>query len=253
MLFIIASSFLFAFNANSQFNGMLLAKMLNTEPTDASYNSVSLLLHGDGVNNSTTITDNSSNPKTATVKGNTIVSTDTVKFGTGALEFDGNGDYLEYGNSTGFQFGTSALTIEGWMYFRTITSGLLSGILTTGGGTEGGIACYISASSGSSGTFRLYGPSVSGTITTSVSANTWYHLAIVRSNNTWYMFINGNSAGTMTDTASCNTSASMLFYVGGYPGGAFLNGFIDDLRVTKGVARYTANFTPPTNAFPNQG
>jgi hypothetical protein len=86
------------------------------------------------------------------------------------------------------------------------------------------------------------------------SAGTWYHVAVTRSGNTFKLFRNGVQNGsTVTNSNSCPATASTgALYVGSDVGGGFgnWNGYIDDLRITKGYARYTTNFTPPTQAFP---
>ena len=86
------------------------------------------------------------------------------------------------------------------------------------------------------------------------SANTWYYVAVTRSGNTFKLFRDGVQNGaTVTNAGSCPATASTgALYVGAEVGGGFANwnGYIDDLRITKGYARYTSNFTPPTTAFP---
>jgi hypothetical protein len=79
--------------------------------------------------------------------------------------------------------------------------------------------------------------------------NTWTHIAFVRSGTTLTCFLNGVSVGTTT-TASSIGSASAGSYIGSSQSGNYWFGYIDDLRVTKGYARYTSNFTPPTAALP---
>jgi len=91
------------------------------------------------------------------------------------------------------------------------------------------------------------------TSTTSVSSNTWYHLAVVRSGNTFSLYVNGVSESTATSSVVIADDTSNLLIGVGDTGTTYLNGYIDDLRITKGYARYTSNFTPPTKAFPNTG
>lgn len=247
MVFIIASS-LISLSAMAQFNNILLSKQeVVASPTDPDYLSVVLLLHMDGANDGTTFTDNSSNPKMPTVFGNAKTVTTQYKFSPASAFFDGNGDYLSYATNSNFLFGTTNFTMEGWIYFVSNPSGVLFAIINSSGGSTGGVLCYVSAA----GTLRLYGPSVSGNVATTFNNNTWYHIAVTRSSNTWTLWKNGVSQGSMTDAAACNTSTTMPLCIGGYGGGAYLNGYIDDIRITKGLARYTSNFTPPTTAFPN--
>jgi len=83
---------------------------------DPYYNNVSLLLHGDGANGSTTIVDSSTSPKTVTAVGNAQISTAQSKFGGASLAFDGAGDYLTIPDDSSFDFGFNDFTIEGWIY-----------------------------------------------------------------------------------------------------------------------------------------
>jgi hypothetical protein len=90
--------------------------------------------------------------------------------------------------------------------------------------------------------------------TSTLTNNTWYHFAACRSGSTLKLFVDGVEEYSGTDTTDYTSSASFnagdrqdLDPFGQYP----LDGYIDDLRITKGVARYTANFTPPTAAFPD--
>ena len=81
------------------------------------------------------------------------------------------------------------------------------------------------------------------------SIDTWYHVAYVRSSGTTKLYIDGTEIISVADTTNYTDTN---FTVGGwYSNSYLLNGYIDDLRITKGVARYTAAFTPPTAAFPD--
>jgi hypothetical protein len=86
-----------------------------------------------------------------------------------------------------------------------------------------------------------------------LSANTWYHIAVTRSGNTFRTFVNGVVEKTYTSSAAVFSDATIPYNIGrtAYLSGTFYyNGYIDDLRVTKGYARYTTTFTPPTVAHP---
>jgi len=104
----------------------------------------------------------------------------------------------------------------------------------------------------SDGTVRYY-VSTADRITSAASAiaiNTWYHIALVRYVNTTTMYINGVVAGTPWADTTAYVSAAIVLIGASYSGGAtisnYFNGYIDDLRVTKSVARYTSAFTPPS-------
>jgi hypothetical protein len=87
----------------------------------------------------------------------------------------------------------------------------------------------------------------------SLSSSTWYHIAIARSSGSTKMFVNGTQVGSTYSDTQDYTASNIVIGADSYTLGADpFNGFIDDLRITKGVARYTSNFTPPTAAFPNE-
>jgi hypothetical protein len=98
---------------------------------------------------------------------------------------------------------------------------------------------------GTLGTFRTY--------SWSPSTGQWYHIAVSRDGSNLRVYIDGVQQGS-TVTESNNGSSTARVGVGVNPDGLIqpLNGYIDDLRITKGVARYTANFTPPAQAFPDK-
>jgi hypothetical protein len=83
-----------------------------------------------------------------------------------------------------------------------------------------------------------------------ISATTWTHIALVRNGSTFTPYING-VAGTTTTSSATLTTSTLPFVIGATGVGTSpFNGYIDDFRMTRGYARYTSNFTPPTTAFP---
>lgn len=201
--------------------------------TDPSFSSVQLLLHMDGANGSTSFTDNSAAGTAITANGNAQISTAQSKFGGAAGLFDGTGDFLSF---SGISVGSSTnCTIECWFYriggealigdpgasnFQLLA--VLNGLLYAfwnGNEVEGG----------------------------TVTNNTWHHAAITRSSGTIRLFLNG----TQVASSAGNTQSFSVTRVARAVFRQDFNGYIDDVRITVGVARYTANFTPPTAAFPN--
>jgi hypothetical protein len=91
--------------------------------------------------------------------------------------------------------------------------------------------------------------------TSALSTNVWYYCALVKSGPTFTMYLNGTAVGTSTTTqySTANQSLQIGTYNNGIYAGDNFNGYINDVRITKGVARYTANFSVPTEAFPIQG
>jgi hypothetical protein len=185
--------------------------------------------------------------------GNAQISTAQSKWGGGSMAFDGTGDYLTVPDSPAWFLSTGNFTIELWIYFSSTAS--LSMLVQQGLNANNRWILYYSTTTGMS--FDVASASV-GIIscqqgsTAGWSINTWYHVALVRNGNAFNIYRNGTSIASATDTDSIPDFAGLLYIGGGaFSGDVSLNGYIDDLRITK-FARYTANFTPPTAAFPTQ-
>jgi hypothetical protein len=231
-------------------------------PVDLYRSQVSLLLHGDGTNGSTTIIDSSPTPKTVTAFGNAQISTAQSKFpGGSSIAFDGNGDYLIGLQSDSDNYNLSGnFTVEAWVYINSFATTPSQAIAGKWRSSHFAWVFQISSTklafaSGNNGAF--------GFITefnTSVQTGNWHHVAVSRSGSALRLFHNGTLLGTATDSFNCtapNTTSTLHVGVNqdGLPSNTailgYLNGYIDDLRITKGIARYTSNFTPPTAPFPD--
>ena len=175
--------------------------------------------------------------------GNAQISTSVKKYGTGSIAFDGSGDYLVIPSSPNFALGTGDFTFECWCY--PTSSASFRYLFSIGGDSNFTFAL-------NSGTYTpyFYAGSTILTSSQSLTGSQWNHVALVRNNGTLAIYVNGVSGGT----ASFSTSISAgIGYVAAQSTGSYpLTGYIDDLRITKGVARYTANFTAPTAALPNK-
>lgn len=183
--------------------------------------------------------------------GNAQISTSVKKYGTGSLYFDGTGDYLAAVYTPNNNLGTGSFTFEAWIYPTNISG--IDGIYAISGGSGANPKFVVHLNAGvpdihynnlTNGS-NIYTPA-----TSAVSANTWTHIAFVRNGSTWTWYINGTAAGTGSNSTNITFTTQPLYV--GYGGEGYFtefNGYIDDLRVTKGVARYTANFTPPTAPF----
>ena len=178
--------------------------------------------------------------------GNAQIDTTVKKYGTGSLEFDGTGDWLLVPDSIDQRLGTGNFTIECWLYLSA--TGTARGIVGKGTSTTG----WLLSTNTSNAVVFTYGTSTI-TSTGTLSGTTWYHIAVVREGtgtNQTKIYIGGTNDGT--GTVSTDFTQTNAAYVGANrTGGDPMNGYIDDLRITKGVARYTATFTPPTAAFPD--
>jgi hypothetical protein len=179
--------------------------------------------------------------------GNASVSTTQAKWGTTSMAFDGTGDYLSATpkiQSNAVQGGNA--TIEMWVYTSNSSSSLKCLVDTRSAqNTDTGFGIYQIANN-----VVIYGAGVKGNAASQLTGNTWVHLAVTRANTTNYVFIGGTLYNTFsygnTLTSSNVTIASDV------AGSNAFTGYIDDLRITNGVARYTANFVPTTTAFPLQ-
>ena len=181
--------------------------------------------------------------------GDARISTAIRQFGSSSLSFDGNNDWLFAPGNTIFNFGGGNWTVEAWVYLNAMptsdawpTNFSLHMVLTCVGtpSAADGFNCII-------GQTRLMIQNndvrFEGTAHGMV-INTWYHVAYVRNGNTVFFYVNGQARGSVAFTGSVGVGANT--WIGCETGqGAYFNGFIDDLRVTRGVARYTAAFVPP--------
>ena len=215
--------------------------------TDPDFANVSLLLHMDGSNGSTTFTDSSSNALTVTANGNAQISTAQSKFGGASGLFDGNGDYLDIASDAAFGFGTGDFTIE---YFIRCTASGVQIQVDTRISTVNETAPTIY----SIDTDLYYYTNVTNRITATgaLTASTWHHIAVCKSGTSTRLFVDGTQVGS-TYTDSNDYGASRPLVIGTYlsKDNFFVDGNFDEFRITKGVARYTAGFTPPTAAFPD--
>lgn len=186
--------------------------------------------------------------------GNAQISTSVVKYGTASMYFNGSGNYLVAPVSKSLGFDAGNLTIEGWGYV-TSTSATYQCMLSIGAPVQiyarsGTIEVYFNDSDDQS-TYIVNG--MTGPAS-SVSANTWFHFAVVRNGTTFTAYVNGVAGTPVTGVSAAVALSATPFMLGTYgpsPTTYPLTGYIDDLRITKGYARYTANFTPPTQALPN--
>lgn len=220
--------------------------------TDPYWDAVVLGMHMDGADNGTTFTDVKG--KTVTANGNAVTKTATKKFGTASAYFDGTGDYLTVPDDVAWDFVNSGdFTLEFWFNISATSNVGLVG-QSNGSGSNPKWAVYLNDSTtvgaGVVGIHANDGTIFNVTATWAPSANVWNHLAICRSGNDWSFFGNGALLGTSSQSRRPSASTGTLRI--GSDGELYrtTTGYIDDLRITKGVARYTANFQPAQYAFP---
>ena len=220
---------------------------------DLYFGNVSLLLRGNGTNGSTTFVDDSSSNLSPTVVGSVSISTAQSKFGGSSIYISGPGSRLSYAASALHVFGSNDFTIEGWLY--VVGGQNYARMLHYGPAWNDNNAWGIAAKNADfPGKLAFFAYKLGGVLcvsTTSIVSNTWYHVAVTRSSGVFRLFINGiieatNSShvGVAIESATTNGLGIGSSFTG-QTGGEDLTGHIDDLRITKGVARYTSNFTPP--------
>ena len=179
--------------------------------------------------------------------GNAQISTSVSKFGGGSMAFDGSGDYLFEPATQLLAWGTGNFTIEMWI--NTSTTSVSGGASRTMWGTSSASyqgQLYLEVSTGK----VVFGNTGSTFIkgTSNVADGNWNHIAISRSGTTCRLFVNGTQEASGSNSVNYDAQPTFIGAFGASDG--FFNGYIDDLRITKGFARYTANFTAPTAAFP---
>lgn len=218
---------------------------IRKEAVDPFFNDVSLLLPFDGSFN-----DASNNNFTVTANGDAQISNAQSKFGGSSAFFDGSGDYLQIADNDAFELQGNNFTIECWFRINTLKGYQAIANKSYSTSDQNGWVLYIENNN------KLHFIAGNGGWSVILNSNfipvvgTWYHVAVTRSGNTWRLFVDGDLKASTTNGLVMNTG-NLPMYIGAYPyfPGANLNqtfeGYIDDFRFTKGVARYTANFTPP--------
>lgn len=225
--------------------------------TDSLYWSTSLLLNFEGADASTTVTDISPTPKTATVAGNAQIDTAQFKSGAAALLLDGSGDYVTFPSDAGHDYGSGDFCVEFWWRPTSGTPGAtqyladysVATIATNNDyawaiahNTAGKILAFVM-----SGTTQY--PVGLLTSTTVLTSGAWVHIALVRASGVVTLFINGVAEATGVAAVALNTPASRLVQIGKLNNANYANGHMDGFRLTKGYARYTATFSPDTSLF----
>ena len=233
--------------------------------SDPYWSSVSMLLHMNGTNGSTTFTDSSSYARTMTAVGNAQISTAQYKFGGASGLFDGSGDYLTTPSAAALQLGSSDFTIDAWVRFAgwpVSEAGVYAqAIVAKAISSNAEFYFYVVGTASSITSLRFIGFTNNTTyqnisVSHSFSLNTTYLVSVSRVGNLLYLLVDGilkNVGGTSFTTTIQSTSQQVS--VGRIMWDATykyeLNGYLDDLRITKGVGRYTSDFSVPVNEYPD--
>lgn len=214
------------------------------------------LSHFDGSDGSTTIIDEKLH--TVTANGDAQLNTAQKKFGTASLLLDGAGDYLSIPDSDEWTF-TGDFTIEGWVRFAALTGNHV--FCSHYENTTNQRSWFFRRTTGNLLTFQYFkfsgssNPNASELIEGAWSpiVDTWYHVAVTRAGSTCSVFADGALIGSSVNPLPPFASNQPLIFGAVNSSGLtqFLNGWLDDWRITKGVARYTGPYAVPTAPFPN--
>jgi len=215
--------------------------------------STALLLHMNGDDASTTFTDKGSTGHTVTANGDAQIDTAYKKIGTGSGLFDGTGDYLSIPDHADWNFGSDPFTIDFWVRLSSDTSCNIFGQYVDS--THRMVFLYDAA--GNSLYFDVLPAAVSLDMTRDWTPNIgqFYHIAVIRgwsgNANSLAICVDGVILGTSKNVAGITfPDYAASFEIGDLNGSSYVNGHIDEFRISKGVARWTTNFTPPTRAYP---
>ena len=222
-------------------------KTFGSTAGDDQFAKVTALFNFDGSDGDTTTSglDASNKNLTLSYSSGDQLSNTQKKFGATSLYV---ADNVTVSSSDGFNMGTGDFTIEGWYYLTQFNNQFLYDQWSSSSTGAGNNQIYVKSTDG--GSIRVYYDG-SGKFTTTggFSLNTWTHLAVVRYSNTITVYFNGTADGT-TQSYSGQFGKTGDLYIGDQHagGGGAPQMYVDDLRVTKGLARYTSNFTAPTTA-----
>ena len=216
-----------------------------TPPTSALSTITNTILHlpmADGG-----IIDKAQTTNNLKIYGNAKSSTTQTKYLTSSIYLDGTGDYIDIAPafSQFFDFGTLPFTIEFWMYLTNI-SGEKIILESRAGHTDAGLLIMLN-----SGVMKnLTSGAVRTTGGTTIAADTWYHVAVVRDSTSLRTYLNGTEeSGSASYTSAISCPFSKFRLGARFDGANPPAGYLSDVRITKGLARYTSNFTAPTAAL----
>jgi len=220
-------------------------------PTDPNFANVVLLCHFDGTNGSTTFIDSSSVARSVTATGSISLTTAQQKFGTASLDAGAANSYAGAPFSTDWNFGAGQFTVEAWIRPTATISGFRGVVAQWGAAPNQG--WYL----GFNATTVAWIYSTTGTAFTQLTAtfsptlNAWMHLAVDRdAGGILRVYTDGTQRILASPPAIFNSTLGLYIGNDGLLTHNFV-GQIDEVRITKGVARYGGAFTPPAAPFPD--
>lgn len=211
-----------------------------------------LMLHFNGDDGSTNFIDSSFINHSLTAYDNAQIDTAQSKFGGASGLFDGDSDYLYLADSDDWNFGSGDFTIDSWVRFNTIKNTTF--LSQYENASNRSYLQYYNTDSKLYIIFRSAGVYIGRySCSWTPSTNTWYHLAFIRNGSTALISINGVFQ-TLTEINAFNSgdvgNLSSALFIGqnGFPD-EYLDGWFDEFRISKGIARWTSNFTPSTSEY----
>ena len=231
-------------SASGTTSGNVTYKKADAYGTITTNDGTYLLINGKGVGEFTTGVPIA---KVGVVGGDAKLDTAQKKFGTASLELDGTADNLTYPTSTDFGFGTTNWAAECFIRPSSVTGTQYIFDFRNASATDTAPTVYLN------GTALHFGVGNTSQATGgTLSTGTWYHVAVARSGGSTKLFLNGTQVGsTYADTNNYGTTKPLVVGSDYNSGANAFAGHIDEVRISKAAARYTANFTSPTSAFGN--
>ena len=237
------------YQISSEYGAGYVANATVSMIRDIYWDNVVALLHFAGADGATTFTDQKGH--TFTASGNAQIDTAVKKFGSGSLLVDGTGDLISSVSHADWVFGSGDFTVEFQFRANSLAgTGELCG--RRAGANYGPFVIYHNGTTleiyltSANGSWDIANGVGFGTITTSVQ----YHIALNRTGSAFRAYLEGVGTDIATSSATLYDNGADLEFMGHAFGGDVSNGWGDELRITKGVGRYPADFTPPTEQFP---
>jgi len=177
-----------------------------------------------------------------------------VRIGSGAGYFDGSASWLETGHSSDWEFGSGDFTIDWWEYRFSATTGRC---VTSRNAPAGAPGFIVGLSDGTNSLCHFSSDGVTNDIASAktfgaIVVDTWVHYAVVRNGSNWYMFKGGTQTDTWTSSAAIFTNTNKALTIGKF-GTDYITAMIDEFRISKGIARWTAGFTPQITPYSIEG
>lgn len=189
--------------------------------------------------------------RSISVFGNPQIITSDFKFGTQSADFDGVGDYLSVANSSETNLGTAPFCIESWVKFNSLSTPAIQYLFDYRQFSFSGVPAVFYDNANSRMVFGT-GTSIRCTKVHTFNTTDWFHVALTRSGTNFRLFVNGEVSNTYTTAASMSSPVGIS--IGRWVGSSTtnqLNAKLDDFSITVGDAKYTANFTPPSEPISN--